>query len=384
ELKNIYKAIEGGSFSLEEGVEDIHSQVELLLTQRLGEVGKKIHSGRSRNDQVLVDLKLFLRSSIESLVTNTQSLFYLLQQKSEGYKEHLLPGYTHLQLAMPSSFGLWLGAYAESLVDDVITLQSAYKVVNKNPLGSAAGYGSSFPLNRTLTTQLLGFDDLNYNVVYAQMSRGKSERIVAQALANVAATLNKLAMDCCLYMNQNFGFISFPDELTTGSSIMPHKKNPDVFELIRAKCNQLLALPNDIALLTTNLTSGYHRDFQLLKEYVFPAFTTLNSCIDMMHLMISNIKVKENILQNEQYKYLFSVEEVNKLVLQGMPFRDAYKKIGVEIEEGNFNYSTTVNHTHEGSIGNLGTEHIAAAMQQAVAAFGFEKYHHAIADLLKL
>ena len=384
ELKNIYKAIEDGSFSLEDGVEDIHSQVELLLTQRLGEVGKKIHSGRSRNDQVLVDLKLFLRSSIESLVTNTQSLFYLLQQKSEGYKEHLLPGYTHLQLAMPSSFGLWLGAYAESLVDDVITLQSAYKVVNKNPLGSAAGYGSSFPLNRTLTTQLLGFDDLNYNVVYAQMSRGKSERIVAQALANVAATLNKLAMDCCLYMNQNFGFISFPDELTTGSSIMPHKKNPDVFELIRAKCNQLLALPNDIALLTTNLTSGYHRDFQLLKEYVFPAFTTINSCIDMMHLMISNIKVKENILQNEQYKYLFSVEEVNKLVLQGMPFRDAYKKIGVEIEEGNFNYSTTVNHTHEGSIGNLGTEHIAAAMQQAVAAFGFEKYHHAIADLLKL
>jgi argininosuccinate lyase len=383
ELKNIYKEIEAGSFSLEEDVEDIHSQVELLLTQRLGEMGKKIHSGRSRNDQVLVDLKLFLRSSIENLVINTQTLFQLLQHKSEEYKGHLLPGYTHLQLAMPSSFGLWLGAYAESLVDDVITLQSAYKVVNKNPLGSAAGYGSSFPLNRTLTTQLLGFDDLNYNVVYAQMSRGKSERIVAQSLANVAATLNKLAMDCCLYMNQNFSFISFPDELTTGSSIMPHKKNPDVFELIRAKCNQLQALPNDIALLTTNLTSGYHRDFQLLKEYVFPAFTTLNSCIDMMHLMISNIKVKENILQNEQYKYLFSVEEVNKLVLQGMPFRDAYKKVGLEIEEGNFNYSTAVSHTHEGSIGNLGTEHIAAAMQDAISLFNFESYHQAIDRLLK-
>jgi len=383
ELKNIYKEIEGGSFSLEEGVEDIHSQVELLLTKRLGEVGKKIHSGRSRNDQVLVDLKLFLRSSIENLVNNTQTLFQLLQQKSEEYKRHLLPGYTHLQLAMPSSFGLWLGAYAESLVDDVITMQSAYKVVNKNPLGSAAGYGSSFPLNRTFTTKLLGFDDLNYNVVYAQMSRGKSERIVAQSLANVAATLNKLAMDCCLYMNQNFSFISFPDELTTGSSIMPHKKNPDVFELIRAKCNQLQALPNDIALLTTNLTSGYHRDFQLLKEYVFPAFITLNSCIDMMHLMISNIKVKEDILQNDQYKYLFSVEEVNKLVLQGMPFRDAYKKVGLEIDEGKFTYSTTVNHTHEGSIGNLATEQIAKSMQQVIAAFAFEKYHNAVEDLLK-
>jgi argininosuccinate lyase len=383
ELKNIYKEIAAGSFSLEEGVEDIHSQVELLLTQRLGEVGKKIHSGRSRNDQVLVDLKLFLRSSIEQLVHNTLTLFHLLQQKSEELKEHLLPGYTHLQLAMPSSFGLWLGAYAESLVDDVITLQSAFKVVNKNPLGSAAGYGSSFPLNRTYTTELLGFDDLNYNVVYAQMSRGKSERIVAQSLANVAATLNKLAMDCCLYMNQNFSFISFPDDLTTGSSIMPHKKNPDVFELIRAKCNQLQALPNDIVLLTTNLTSGYHRDFQLLKEYIFPAFTTLASCIDMMYLMISNIRVKENILNNEQYKYLFSVEEVNKLVLQGMPFRDAYKKVGYEIEEGKFVYSTTVAHTHEGSIGNLCTQEIAAAMQQAVADFKFEKYHGAIGRLLQ-
>src|SRR4051812_1458745 len=384
ELKKIYKEIEAGNFSLQEGVEDIHSQVELLLTERLGEVGKKIHSGRSRNDQVLVDLKLFFRSAIEQLVQNIEHLFQLLQQKSEAFKQHLLPGYTHLQLAMPSSFGLWLGAYAESLVDDVITLQSAYKVVNKNPLGSAAGYGSSFPLNRTYTTKLLGFDDLNYNVVYAQMSRGKSERIVAQALSSVAATLNKLSMDCCLYMNQNFDFISFPDELTTGSSIMPHKKNPDVFELIRAKCNQLQALPNDVALLTTNLPSGYHRDFQLLKEHLFPAFTTLNSCIDMMHLMITNIKVKLDLLSDERYKYLFSVEEVNKLVLQGMPFRDAYKKVGLEIEEGNFNYSPAVNHTHEGSIGKLCTKEIGEAMQEAISAFHFEKYHEAIKNLVEV
>ncbi|MCY7422494.1 MAG: argininosuccinate lyase [Chitinophagaceae bacterium] len=383
ELKKIYKDIEIGDFKLEEGVEDIHSQVELMLTKTLGEVGKKIHSGRSRNDQVLVDLKLFLRSAIEQLVHNTEHLFELLQQKSEAFKNDLLPGYTHLQLAMPSSFGLWLGAYAEGLVDDVITLQSAYKVVNKNPLGSAAGYGSSFPLNRTMTTELLGFEDLNYNVVYAQMSRGKSERIVAQAVSNVAATLNKLSMDCCLYMNQNFGFISFPDELTTGSSIMPHKKNPDVFELIRARCNQLQALPNDIILLTTNLPSGYHRDFQLLKEYLFPAFITLNSCIDMMHLMISNMHVKQDLLSNDQYKYLFSVEEVNKLVLKGVPFRDAYKKIGSEIEAGTFTWSTDIAHTHEGSIGNLCTEQIAAMMRQAVASFGFEKYHDAIDKLLK-
>lgn len=382
ELKKIYKEIEAGNFLLQEGVEDIHSQVELLLTKRLGEVGKKIHSGRSRNDQVLVDLKLFFRSEIEHLVKSIRNLFVLLQQKSEENKYNLLPGYTHLQLAMPSSFGLWLGAYAESLTDDVITLQSAYKVVNKNPLGSAAGYGSSFPLNRTLTTELLGFEDLNYNVVYAQMSRGKSERIVAQALSNVAATLNKLSMDCCLYMNQNFGFISFPDELTTGSSIMPHKKNPDVFELIRAKCNQLQALPNSVALLTTNLPSGYHRDFQLLKEYLFPAFVTLNSCLNMMHLMISNLKVKEDLLSNEQYKYLFSVEEVNKLVLQGVPFRDAYKKVGADIEKGRFEYSTSLNHTHEGSIGNLCTKQIADAMQQAIEAFGFDKYHEAIRKLL--
>ena len=382
ELKSIYKQIESGEFLLEDDVEDIHSQVELLLTRKLGEVGKKIHSGRSRNDQVLVDLKLFFRSAIEQLVQQVQPLFALLQQKSEAFKDHLLPGYTHLQLAMPSSFGLWLGAYAESLVDDVITLQAAYKVVNKNPLGSAAGYGSSFPLNRTYTTELLGFSSLNYNVVYAQMSRGKSEKVVAQALSNVAATLNKLAMDCCLYMNQNFGFISFPDQLTTGSSIMPHKKNPDVFELIRAKCNQLQALPNSVSMLTTNLPSGYHRDFQLLKEYLFPAFVTLSDCIGMMHLMISNIKVKDNLLANAQYQYLFSVEEVNKLVLQGVPFRDAYKQIGKNIEEENFSYSTNIHHTHEGSIGNLCTQQIEAAMQQAVADFNFEAYHQAIEKLL--
>jgi argininosuccinate lyase len=382
-LKGIYTRLEQNDFKLDEGVEDIHSQVELLLTQTLGEVGKKIHSGRSRNDQVLVDIKLFLRSSIEQLVSHIRPLFSLLQHKSEEYKEFLLPGYTHLQLAMPSSFGLWLGAYAESLVDDVLVLQSAYKVVNKNPLGSAAGYGSSFPLNRKYTTELLGFNALNYNVVYAQMSRGKTEKIVAQALANIAATLNKLSMDCCLYMNQNFGFISFPDELTTGSSIMPHKKNPDVFELIRAKCNQLQALPNDITILTTNLSSGYHRDFQLLKEYVFPAFTTLGSCLDMMQLMISNIKVKDNLLGDERYKHLFSVEEVNKLVLHGMPFRDAYKKVGMEIEEGNFTYSTSVHHTHEGSIGNLCTAEISSMMEEAIASFDFEKYHKAVAELVK-
>jgi argininosuccinate lyase len=381
ELKKIFREIEAGNFTLQPDVEDIHSQVELLLTERLGDVGKKIHSGRSRNDQVLVDLKLFFRSAIEQLVHNIEHLFKLLQEKSEAFKEHLLPGYTHFQLAMPSSFGLWLGAYAEGLVDDVFTFQSAYKVVNKNPLGSAAGYGSSFPLNRTYTTRLLGFEDLNYNVVYAQMSRGKSERIVAQALSNLAATLNKLAMDCCLYMNQNFGFISFPDELTTGSSIMPHKKNPDVFELIRGKCNQLQALPNDIALLTTNLPSGYHRDFQLLKEYLFPAFVSANNCLNMMHLMISNMKIKEDLLSNEQYRYLFSVEEVNKLVLQGTPFRDAYKKVGLEIEAGQFSYETDVNHTHEGSIGNLCTLQIADAMKTAIGAFEFEKYHRAIEEL---
>lgn len=383
ELKNIYKRIESGEFKVEQGVEDIHSQVELELTKNLGETGKKIHSGRSRNDQVLVDLKLYLRYELQQIVEEVQTVFELLIAQSEKYKTHLLPGYTHFQLAMPSSFGLWFGAYAESLVDDVISLEAAYRVVNKNPLGSAAGYGSSFPLNRKMTTELLGFDDLNYNVVYAQMGRGKTERIVASALSNVAATLSKLSMDAVLFMNQNFGFIRFPDELTTGSSIMPHKKNPDVFEVIRARCNQLMALPNDIAMLTTNLPSGYHRDMQLLKEKLFPAIQSLKDCLRMTFLMLSNIEVKGNLLQDERYKFLFSVEEVNKLVLSGMPFRDAYKKIGLDIEQGNYNPATDVNHTHEGSIGNLQNEQIRAMMKNAIDKFQFTKTETAIQALVK-
>ena len=382
ELKNIYKEISKGNFKIDEGVEDIHSQVELMLTKKLGEVGKKIHSGRSRNDQVLLDVKLFLKSEIQQVTEGVQSLFNLLQSKSEEHKAKLLPGYTHLQLAMPSSFGLWFGAYAESLVDDLIMLEAAFRVVNKNPLGSAAGYGSSFPLNRTLTTQLLGFDDLNYNVVYAQMGRGKAERIVAQAIGNIAATLSKLSMDACLYLNQNFSFITFPDELTTGSSIMPHKKNPDVFELIRAKCNSLQALPNELLLLTSNLPSGYHRDLQLLKEKLFPAFKTLNDCLQMATLMLSNIQVKENLLEDEKYKFLFSVEEVNKLVLTGIPFRDAYKKVGQEIEQGEFNYSTYVNHTHEGSIGNLCNANIKENFTKVLSTFNFSKTAEAYQKLL--
>ncbi len=382
ELKVIYSEIEKGNFLIEDGVEDIHSQVELLLTKKLGEAGKKIHSGRSRNDQVLVDVKLFLRHEIQGLTRNIKSLFELLLSKSEENKNKLLPGYTHLQLAMPSSFGLWFGAYAESLADDLITLQSAYRIANKNPLGSAAGYGSSFPLNRKMTTELLGFEDLNYNVVYAQMGRGKTERIVAQALSNVAATLSKLAMDACLFLNQNFAFISFPDELTTGSSIMPHKKNPDVFELIRAKCNTLQSLPNEITLLTTNLPSGYHRDFQLLKEKVFPAFRTLSDCLEMTGLMLSNIKIKDNILADEKYKFLFSVEEVNKLVLSGVPFRDAYKKVGKDIEDGKFTYSTKINHTHEGSIGNLCNDNVLEAFKKTLETFQFEKANDAVKKLV--
>jgi len=382
ELKHIYQLTHDPRFTIDENVEDIHSQVELLLTQKLGDTGKKIHSARSRNDQVLVDVKLFLRNEIEEMVMAVQPFFQLLIQQSEKYKQHLLPGYTHLQIAMPSSFGLWFGAYAESLVDDMITLQSAYQIVNKNPLGSAAGYGSSFPINRTLTTQLLGFADLNYNVVYAQMGRGKAERITAQALANVADTLARLSMDMCLYVNQNFDFVAFPAELTTGSSIMPHKKNPDVFELIRSYCNRIKALPNEITLMTTNLPSGYHRDLQLLKEHLFPAFQTLKDCLQMASLMLGNISIKENIVADEKYKYLFSVEEVNKLVLQGTAFRDAYKKTGLDIEAGKFTYSTQVNHTHEGSIGNLCNDKIVAMMQQTIGGFGFDKVHKAIEKLL--
>ncbi len=383
-LVEIYQKIQTGAFKLAPGVEDIHSQIELSLTESLGDIGKKIHSARSRNDQVLVDIKLFLRAELISLSAAVQSFFTLLQEKSEAHKNDLLPGYTHLQLAMPSSFGLWLGAYAESLVDDMTMVQAAYTIVNKNPLGSAAGYGSSFPINRKRTTELLGFENLNYNVVYAQMGRGKAERVTAMALANVADTLSKLSMDACLFMNQNFGFIQFPEEFTTGSSIMPHKKNPDVFELIRAHCNRIKALPNEIMMMTTNLPSGYHRDLQLLKEHLFPAFVQLKHCIEMASLMIQNMEVKKNLLEDPKYQYLFSVEEVNKLVLAGMPFRDAYKQVGLAIEAGNFTYTTQMKHTHEGSIGNLCTTQIAASMQKVVAAMEIVKVEQQIKELLTL
>lgn len=382
-LKEIHSEIIQGQFQISEEVEDVHSQVEMLLTQRLGEAGKKIHSGRSRNDQVLVDLKLFFRMEIEKLVQNMEVLFRRLIQLSEKHKEVLLPGYTHLQIAMPSSFGLWFGAYAESLVDDLLLMQAAWKISNKNPLGSAAGYGSSFPLDRTMTTKLLGFDDLNYNVVYAQMGRGKTERILAQAMSSVAATMAKFSMDVCLYMNQNFGFITFPDHLTTGSSIMPHKKNPDVFELIRGRCNRIQALPNEIAMLTTNLPSGYHRDLQLLKENLFPALVSLNECLEIADFMLEHIVVKDGILDNPIYDYLFSVEVVNEEVLKGVPFREAYRKIGLAIEEGSFKPSKDLRHSHEGSIGNLCNEQIEAAFDQVLADFGFDKVNAALAALVE-
>ncbi|MEJ1239424.1 argininosuccinate lyase [Chryseolinea sp. T2] len=382
-LKELHAQVLSGNFEVESGVEDIHSQVELMLTRKLGDVGKKIHAGRSRNDQVLVDIKLFLRSALHDTVNEVKLLFDLLQSLAEKHQHELVPGYTHLQLAMPSSFGLWFGAYAESLVDDLATLLGAYKVVNRNPLGSAAGYGSSFPLNRTMTTRLLGFSSLNYNVVYAQMGRGKTERIVASALSNVAATVGKLAMDACLFLNQNFGFISFPTELTTGSSIMPHKKNPDVFELVRGRCSQLQALPNDIALGIANLPSGYHREMQLLKELLFPAFEHLRDCLQMTRLMLANIEIKKNILDDDKYKFLFSVEEVNKLVLDGVPFRDAYRKVGMDIEEGNYQPSRSVNHTHEGSIGNLCLPEVNALMDRSLADFHFEEAETALALLVK-
>ncbi|HWW38619.1 argininosuccinate lyase [Pedobacter sp.] len=382
ELKNIYKDIEAGNFVIEQSVEDVHSQVEWLLTQRIGEAGKKIHSGRSRNDQVLVDLKLFFRNRIEEMVHHTEVLFKQLISLSNTHKDKLLPGYTHLQIAMPSSFGLWFGAYAESLVDDLELMLAAWKVCNKNPLGSAAGYGSSFPLNRTMTTNLLGFEHLNYNVVYAQMGRGKTERILAQAMSSVAATLAKMSMDVCLFINQNFGFISFPDELTTGSSIMPHKKNPDVFELIRSRCNKIQALPNEIAMMTTNLPSGYHRDLQLLKENLFPAITSLNECLEIATYMLQNISIKSDILADKKYAYLFSVEVVNDLALKGVPFREAYKIVGESIENGTFVPNTKVNHTHEGSIGNLGNEEIEKMMGTVLAQFKFEQTKEAIEKLL--
>ncbi|PRY15612.1 argininosuccinate lyase [Pontibacter ummariensis] len=383
ELKVIYHRIAAGDFAIEPGVEDIHSQVELELTRKVGEAGKKIHSGRSRNDQVLVDLKLFFRHQLQETVEEVKALFDVLQQQSEKYKHVLLPGYTHLQVAMPSSFGLWFGAYAESLVDDMHLLQAAYKIADKNPLGSAAGYGSSFPLNRQMTTDLLGFEAMSYNVVYAQMGRGKTERVVATALASVAATLAKMAMDLCLYMNQNFAFVTLPDSLTTGSSIMPHKKNPDVFELLRGKCNKLQALSTEISMLLINLPSGYHRDLQLLKENLFPAFEELQNCLQMMAFMMEQLQVRENILQDEKYQYLFSVDAVNALVLEGMPFRDAYKVVGESIEAGTFAPPAAVTHTHEGSIGNLCNEQIALLMEQALKGFNFERAEAAFKNLLK-
>ncbi len=382
ELIKIYQEIEAGQFQIEEGVEDVHSQVEVLLTRRLGEVGKKIHSGRSRNDQVLVDLKLFIRESLTKTVHQTNTLFEQLISLSEKYADVLLPGYTHLQVAMPSSFGLWFGAYAESLVDDLILLQAAFQVTNKNPLGSAAGYGSSFPLNRTLTTQLLGFDTLHYNVVYAQMSRGKTEKVVSMALASIASTLGKMAMDICLYMSQNFAFLSFPDELTTGSSIMPHKKNPDVLEIMRGKCNLIQGLPQQITLLTANLPSGYHREMQLIKESFFPAFAEINSCLEMMGYMLERVQIRENILDEEKYLYLYSVEVVNQMVLEGTPFRDAYQKVGEMIAQKDFQAPKEIKHTHEGSIGNLCHKEVREEMKKVLEQFPFAKIEKARLELL--
>ena len=361
-LDDIAAMIERGEFTIEPGVEDVHSQVEFLLTQKLGDTGKKIHSGRSRNDQVLVDLKLFMRDELKSIAASVQHLFERLQHLSEEHKDTLMPGYTHLQVAMPSSFGLWFGAYAEALVDDMQLLVAAYNIANQNPLGSAAGYGSSFPLNRTMTTQLLGFETLHYNVVAAQMSRGKTERAASMAIAAIASTLGRFAMDVCLWMCQNFGFISFPDELTTGSSIMPHKKNPDVFEIMRGKCNRLQSIPNEIALLTANLPLGYNRDLQLLKDIVFPATTEIRSCLDMCDFMLAHIRVKTDILDDPRYDYLFTVEDVNRLALGGMPFREAYRTVGMQVQRGEYKPTKTVHHTHEGSIGNLCTAEIAAKM----------------------
>ena len=383
ELKNIYKIAEDGSFEIEEGVEDVHSQVELMLTRKLGDMGKKIHSGRSRNDQVLVDLKLFTRHALKEIVALVKVLFDELISKSNQYKEVLMPGYTHLQIAMPSSFGLWFGAYAESLTDDMLFLQAAYKLTNRNPLGSAAGYGSSFPLDRTLTTDLLGFDSMNYNVVYAQMGRGKMERNVAFALATVAGTLSKMAFDACLFNSQNFNFIRLPKECTTGSSIMPHKKNPDVFELIRAKSNKLQGLPQQIMLIMNNLPAGYFRDLQLIKEVFLPSFAELKDCLQMSAYIINKMKVNEHILENPMYEPMFSVEEVNRLAAAGMPFRDAYKQVGLEIEAGTFKADKQLHHTHEGSLGCLCNDRIEALMQQTLEGFHFERMEQAEKNLLK-
>jgi len=383
ELKQIYRDAVEGHFVIEEGIEDVHSQVELLLTRRLGDIGKKIHSGRSRNDQVLIDLKLYMRHEIEAIVEATKHLFDMLQTQSERYKNVLMPGYTHLQVAMPSSFGLWFGAYAESLVDDLQVLQAAYRVVNRNPLGSAAGYGSSFPLNRQMTTDLLGFDSMAYNVVYAQMGRGKTERVVAQALGGIAATIGKLAFDACMFSSQNFGFIKLHDAFTTGSSIMPHKKNPDVFELTRAKCNKLQGVSEQIMLITSNLPSGYFRDLQIIKEVFLPTFDELKDILRMVTLMMEHITVNEHILDDPRYDLMFSVEEVNRLATEGMPFRDAYRKVGLDIEAGRFTPVKEVHHTHEGSIGNLCTAEIHTLMDKVLEGFNFKKAHEAIAALVK-
>ena len=382
ELRRIHADIEAGRFIIEEGVEDVHSQVELLLTRKLGDMGKNIHSGRSRNDQVLVDLKLFTRAQLQDIAEEVRVLFEELQAQSERYKGVLMPGYTHLQVAMPSSFGLWFGAYAESLVDDLLFLQAAYKMTNRNPLGSAAGYGSSFPLNRTLTTELLGFDSMNYNVVYAQMGRGKMERNVAFALAGIAGTLSKLAFDACLFNSQNFGFVKLPDNCTTGSSIMPHKKNPDVFELTRAKCNKIQALPQQIILIMNNLPFGYFRDLQIIKEVFLPAFEELKDCLRMAAYIINKIQVNEHILDDPKYDNMFSVEEVNRLATDGMPFRDAYKKVGLDIEAGNFTPDKRVHHTHEGSIGNLCNDKIHELMEQVWSGFNFARTREAENRLL--
>lgn len=383
ELKRIYAIAERGEFCIEDGVEDVHSQVELMLTRRLGDMGKKIHSGRSRNDQVLVDLKLFTRHELKEIADAVKLLFDELIRKSDHYKNTLMPGYTHLQIAMPSSFGLWFGAYAESLADDMLFLQAAYRMTNRNPLGSAAGYGSSFPLNRELTTRLLGFDSMDYNVVYAQMGRGKMERNVAFALASVAGTLAKLAFDACLFNSQNFSFVKLPKECTTGSSIMPHKKNPDVFELIRAKSNKIQSLPQQVMLIMNNLPCGYFRDLQIIKEVFLPAFGELKDCLQMTAYIINKMEVNEHILDNEMYDPIFSVEEVNRLAADGMPFRDAYKQVGLEIEAGTFHADKHIRHTHEGSIGNLCNDRIQALMEQTLAGFHFERVEQAESKLLK-
>lgn len=383
ELRNIYAVANSGQFVIEEGVEDVHSQVELMLTRRLGDIGKKIHSGRSRNDQVLLDLKLFTRTQIQELVELTSGLFDVLIEQSNRYKNVLLPGYTHLQIAMPSSFGLWFGAYAEGLADDLQLMQAAYKICNRNPLGSAAGYGSSFPLNRQMTTDLLGFDSMDYNVVYAQMGRGKMERTVAFAMAGIAATLSKLAFDACMFNSQNFGFIKLPDQFTTGSSIMPHKKNPDVFELTRAKCNKIQGLPQQITLICNNLPSGYFRDLQIIKEVFLPSFDELKDCLRMVTHMMREVKVNEHILEDDKYALLFSVEEVNRLVVEGVPFRDAYKQVGLDIEAGRFTPNKAVHHTHEGSIGNLCNDEISVLMQNIVDGFSFCRMNEAEIKLIK-